>query len=347
VAQTTGGTLVATDPDSSNLFTVQDNVAGDHGYGKFSIDANGVWTYTMNNAHNEFVGGVDYTDSITVATADGTTQQITVTIHGTGEPPVVDLNEDTSGNNNVIHISPDSTSAVRIAHEPVITDPDSTNLVSMTITLTNPLDNSSAGDSGVNIKEKLALSDEAAALAANDHLTVTLSTPAHAGDPITLTITGSASVADYQAILAGVKWIDTKSGHHDATDRVISVVVNDGSQDSVVQTTTITTSNVINGTSAANTLTSTSGNDYMTGAGGADNFKFGSTIGNDTIADFAPGADSITFSSTLFHHNAAEVLAATHDDGHGNAVITIDSHNSITLIHMTQAQLSQSDFHFV
>ena len=50
----------------------QTDVAGSNGYGKFSIDAAGAWTYTMNSAHNEFVGGHDYTDSITVATADGT-----------------------------------------------------------------------------------------------------------------------------------------------------------------------------------------------------------------------------------------------------------------------------------
>ena len=53
-------------------FVAQTDVAGNNGYGKFSIDAAGTWTYTMNNAHDEFVGGQDYTDSITVATADGT-----------------------------------------------------------------------------------------------------------------------------------------------------------------------------------------------------------------------------------------------------------------------------------
>src|SRR5436305_4416352 len=69
-AQSTGGTLVATDPDSSNAFVAQTDVAGDNAYGTFSIDAGGVWTYTMDSAHDEFVAGTDYTDSITVATAD-------------------------------------------------------------------------------------------------------------------------------------------------------------------------------------------------------------------------------------------------------------------------------------
>jgi VCBS repeat-containing protein len=88
-AQSTGGKLNATDIDSSPLFTAQSNVAGSNGYGKFTIQADGTWTYTMNSAHNEFVGGQNYTDSITVATADGTTQVLTVTIQGTNDAAVI------------------------------------------------------------------------------------------------------------------------------------------------------------------------------------------------------------------------------------------------------------------
>ena len=54
---TTGGTLAATDVDSSDAFVVQTDVAGCNGYGKFSIDAGGAWTYTMDSAHDEFVAG--------------------------------------------------------------------------------------------------------------------------------------------------------------------------------------------------------------------------------------------------------------------------------------------------
>src|SRR5262245_34025589 len=88
-ALSTGGTLVATDPDSSNAFVVQTDAAGSNGYGKFSIGSDGTWTYTMNGAHNEFVGGQDYTDSITVKTADGTSQVLTVTMHGTDDATVI------------------------------------------------------------------------------------------------------------------------------------------------------------------------------------------------------------------------------------------------------------------
>jgi VCBS repeat-containing protein len=87
--QSTSGNLDATDVDSSNTFVVQTAVAGSNGYGTFSIDDTGAWTYTMDSAHNEFVGGTDYTDSITVATADGTTQVLTVTLHGTNDAAII------------------------------------------------------------------------------------------------------------------------------------------------------------------------------------------------------------------------------------------------------------------
>ena len=38
-------------------FVAQSNVAGNHGYGKFSIDTAGHLAYTMNDAHDKFVGG--------------------------------------------------------------------------------------------------------------------------------------------------------------------------------------------------------------------------------------------------------------------------------------------------
>ena len=42
VARSTGGTLTATDADSSAAFTVQTGVAGSNGYGSFAINASGV-----------------------------------------------------------------------------------------------------------------------------------------------------------------------------------------------------------------------------------------------------------------------------------------------------------------
>ena len=86
---TATGVLVATDLDSPMTFVARTNVAGNHAYGKFSIGAYGVWSYTADNAHNEFAGGTDYTDSFMVSTADGTEQVVTVTIAGTNDVAVI------------------------------------------------------------------------------------------------------------------------------------------------------------------------------------------------------------------------------------------------------------------
>ena len=85
----TTGQLTATDVDSSAAFVPQTGVAGSHGYGQFTINAGGAWTYTANSAHDEFVGGQTYTDSFTVATVDGTTQVITINMLGTNDPAVI------------------------------------------------------------------------------------------------------------------------------------------------------------------------------------------------------------------------------------------------------------------
>jgi VCBS repeat-containing protein len=86
-AQSTGGTLTVTDVDSPTTFIAQTNVAGTNGYGKFTVNAAGVWTYVMNNAHDEFVAGTVYTDKLMVTTTDGVTQALTVNITGTNDAP--------------------------------------------------------------------------------------------------------------------------------------------------------------------------------------------------------------------------------------------------------------------
>ena len=86
-AQSTTGTLTITDVDSPATFAAQNNTLGSNGYGKFSLTTAGVWTYSMNTAHDEFAAGVDYTDSFIATSVDGTTQRVTVTIKGTNEQP--------------------------------------------------------------------------------------------------------------------------------------------------------------------------------------------------------------------------------------------------------------------
>ena len=65
--------------------------AGRHGrrYGTFTIDADGAWSYTANSAHDEFVAGTTYTDTFSVAAADGTPTSVTVNILGTNDAAVL------------------------------------------------------------------------------------------------------------------------------------------------------------------------------------------------------------------------------------------------------------------
>jgi hypothetical protein len=86
-------------------------------------------------------------------------------------------------------------------------------------------------------------------------------------------------------------------------------------------------------------------NDNLTGGGGNDSFVFNPGLGKDVITDFSLDHDSLNFSHTLFT-NAQQAIAHTHDVN-GNAVITIDAADSVTLSGVTTAQLTAhlSDFH--
>ncbi|NBX21303.1 MAG: hypothetical protein EBR58_07965, partial [Betaproteobacteria bacterium] len=83
--QSVGGALTITDVDSALRFDSISGVAGANGYGSFSMDTAGSWTYVMGSAQDSFVGGQVYTDSTTVHAADGTAHAITVTITGSND----------------------------------------------------------------------------------------------------------------------------------------------------------------------------------------------------------------------------------------------------------------------
>ncbi|MEO8547483.1 MAG: VCBS domain-containing protein, partial [Sphingomicrobium sp.] len=83
----TSGTLTISDVDSPETFVPQAATAGT--YGTFAIDADGNWTYTASSAHNEFVDGTLYTDTFSVASADGTLTSVTINITGTNDAAVI------------------------------------------------------------------------------------------------------------------------------------------------------------------------------------------------------------------------------------------------------------------
>jgi Ca2+-binding RTX toxin-like protein len=102
------------------------------------------------------------------------------------------------------------------------------------------------------------------------------------------------------------------------------------------------------GNSLNNVIIGNDGNNILTGGGGNDTFVFNAAFGKDTITDFHPGQDIVQVDHTVFA-DVASLLSHTADDGHGNAVITADANNTITLQNVTLAVLHQhqSDFHIV
>ena len=88
------GRLTDTDVDNiPNSFTpVTSPKASDHGYGCFTMAANGVWTYTLDDDNCTVQAlnvGDTLTDTFTVTTIDGTAQLVTITIHGTNDPAII------------------------------------------------------------------------------------------------------------------------------------------------------------------------------------------------------------------------------------------------------------------
>src|SRR5262249_18926920 len=98
--------------------------------------------------------------------------------------------------------------------------------------------------------------------------------------------------------------------------------------------------------SAPSTASAAPATPAATGPNG-DTFVFAANFGHETIASFHPDTDVIEIDHTVFADFQA-LLAATHDDGHGNAVIAANPNDTITVKNVTVAQLvqHQSDFHF-
>ncbi len=101
------------------------------------------------------------------------------------------------------------------------------------------------------------------------------------------------------------------------------------------------------GPAAVETIVASMPNQTLTGAGTSDTFVFNFTgFGNDTVTNFHPATDTLQFLNSMFA-NAQNALNATLDDGHGNTVISLDTHDTITLAGILKAQLHTADFHIV
>ncbi|WP_323065796.1 retention module-containing protein, partial [Aeromonas jandaei] len=96
--QAVSGKLDISDADKGEaVFREQSNVA-DGNYGHFSIDANGNWSYTLNNSHSDvqsLKAGDTLTRELTVTSADGTaSHKVVITIVGANDPADITVGKD-------------------------------------------------------------------------------------------------------------------------------------------------------------------------------------------------------------------------------------------------------------
>ena len=87
---TATGTLAISDVDADDSPVFADATsAGDNGFGSFSL-VSGVWTYTLDQTTVQDLDAGDVVnDTVTFTASDGSPQQITVTITGTDDAPVI------------------------------------------------------------------------------------------------------------------------------------------------------------------------------------------------------------------------------------------------------------------
>ena len=101
------------------------------------------------------------------------------------------------------------------------------------------------------------------------------------------------------------------------------------------------------GLATSQTIAATAPDRTLAGSATSDNFVFNfKAVGGAIFSDFQPGADSLQFGQSIFA-NAQAAFDALHDDGHGNTIIGIDAHDTISLGGVLKAQLHVGDFHVV
>ena len=160
------------------------------------------------------------TYTVSATDDDGTplsdTETVTITITGTNDTPVIDLDaNDSSGaaGANYVTIFTEDGGPVLVSDfvDATVFDADLEDLVSLTITLVNPLNGT---------EELLAADTTGTSIVANYN----------SGTGV-LSLTGADSQANYQQVLRTVTY-DNTSDSPDTTARVLTFVANDGTTDS-------------------------------------------------------------------------------------------------------------------
>ncbi len=173
-------------------------------------------------------------NNVVLNVSDGTlnsNQSFTIAVSNINDAPTLDLDaNDSSGSVGANYSTSysEGSAAVNITDsDALLSDIDSTNLSSLTVTLTNALD---------GVDENFNWNVAGTSIAGVENWDIGLGT-------VTLTLTGSDTVANYQQVLQSITY-QTTSEAPNTTDRNITIVVNDGSIDSNIGITTVTVNSV-------------------------------------------------------------------------------------------------------
>ncbi|WP_038033329.1 Ig-like domain-containing protein [Thermopetrobacter sp. TC1] len=213
--------------------------------------------------------------------------QSTINVVAVNDAPGLDLDDDDSGGlggGDYAGTYTENDSAMPISSGIVLIDPDDAEMESTTVTFTNP----QADD----VLEVNGTAVQAGDTGTVNGISYAVSTGANGA--LVITFSGTASKADYVAALQAVSF-RSSSENPDTTQRVFTVVMNDGEADSVPRTAYIDVVRVNDAPEVIDPATGQPDPDYAGSAANAD----GDTISIDGAAMFRDvDGDALTFSAS-------------------------------------------------
>jgi hypothetical protein len=244
---------------------------------------------------------------ISVVVNDGQVDSLPATSHvsvtATNDAPTLDLNGASAGVNTTADFTEDQP-AVTIAPSTAVADPDNTTLASATVTLTNHPDNAA---------EALSVDTTGTSVTASSY---------DSGTGV-LTLTGPASLSDFQTVLQRVKYNNT-SQNANATDRIVTFVVYDGTDNSNTPSGTVTI-HVVNDPPVV---------DMNGGTSGIDSSAAFTEDSSPTVVGSGPvnlGASATVSDVDNTSLSSATLTITNHPDGVNESLaVTIPGGNPIT-----------------
>ncbi len=305
----TSGQLTISDPDDNEDSFIAETIAGT--YGELSIEADGSWSYDLdNNSVSDLDDGDLVTDLVTVSAADGTEQVITINIQGeddnTGGGNTGGGNSG-GGNTGGGNTNPDPDPIP----DPDPVDPDAGELI--------------AGTDGTNVLNGTGLDDQIWARGGPD----------------------AVSGGSGNDIIGGGSGADTLDGEG-GDDTIFGGEGNDliegGAGDDVLFNGEGT--DTVSGGADNDTLWGGDGDDILSGGSGEDDFKFIDNNGSDVITDFNADEDTLYFAGLTNGFESIEELRAASEFVDGSLRISLGDDNFVILEGVNASLLTEENVVF-